>query len=100
MGSGSPKPSVVLVRRAWSDSASWSGVITGLQAEWYPVTAPANPPRSLAGDSADYLKTIQGPVILVGQSYGGSVITDAATGNTKSRGSSQDACETHIETIL
>ncbi|MEU6325178.1 alpha/beta hydrolase [Streptomyces sp. NPDC047009] len=78
------KPTVVLVHGAWSDSASWSGVIKRLQADGYRVTAPATPLRSLSGDStylADYLKTIQGPVILVGHSYGGGVITDAATGN-------------------
>ncbi|MFJ2647993.1 alpha/beta fold hydrolase [Streptomyces sp. NPDC087420] len=80
-----PKPTVVLVHGAWSDSASWSGVVERLQAKGYPVTATPTALRGLSDDSAylaSYLKTIQGPVILVGQSYGGSVITDAATGNT------------------
>ncbi|QIQ06117.1 alpha/beta fold hydrolase [Streptomyces liangshanensis] len=80
-----PKPTVVLVHGAWSDSASWSGVVKRLQAKGYPVTAVPTPLRGLSDDSAylaSYLKTVQGPVILVGQSYGGSVITDAATGNT------------------
>ena len=77
-----PKPTVVLVNGAWSDAASWSGVVKQLQAAGYPVVAPPTQLRSLSGDSAyldSYLKTIQGPVVLVGQSYGGSVITDAAT---------------------
>jgi pimeloyl-ACP methyl ester carboxylesterase len=79
-----PKPTIVLVNGAWSDSASWSGVIKRLQADGYPVTAPPTALRGLADDSAylsSYLKTVQGPVVLVGQSYGGAVITDAATGN-------------------
>jgi pimeloyl-ACP methyl ester carboxylesterase len=81
-----PKPTVVLVNGAWSDSASWSGVVKRLQADGYPVAAPPTGLRSLSSDSAylaSYLKTIQGPVVLVGQSYGGSVITNAATGNNR-----------------
>jgi pimeloyl-ACP methyl ester carboxylesterase len=80
-----PKPTVVLVNGAWSDSASWSGVIKRLQTKGYPVTAPPTALRSLSDDSAylaSYLKTIQGPIVLVGHSYGGSVITNAATDNT------------------
>ncbi|MGW4485432.1 alpha/beta fold hydrolase [Amycolatopsis sp. NPDC004368] len=79
-----PKPTIVLVNGAWSDSASWGGVIKPLQAAGYPVVAPPTALRSLSGDSAllaSYLKTIQGPIVLVGQSYGGAVITGAATGN-------------------
>jgi pimeloyl-ACP methyl ester carboxylesterase len=79
------KPTVVLVNGAWSDSAGWSGVIKRLGADGYPVTAPPTALRGLSDDSsylASYLKTIQGPIVLVGQSYGGSVITNAATGNT------------------
>ncbi|MFE6552892.1 alpha/beta fold hydrolase [Streptomyces sp. NPDC057746] len=78
------KPTVVLVHGAWADSAGWSGVVKRLQADGYPVTAPANPLRGLSSDSAylaDYLKTIHGPIILVGHSYGGAVITNTATGN-------------------
>ncbi|MFJ5220992.1 alpha/beta fold hydrolase [Streptomyces sp. NPDC088354] len=78
------KPTVVLVHGAWADSAGWSGVVTRLQAEGYRVTAPATPLRSLSSDAAylnDYLKTITGPIVLVGHSYGGAVITNAATGN-------------------
>ncbi|MFF3946831.1 alpha/beta fold hydrolase [Streptomyces sp. NPDC001902] len=83
-GKPKPKPTVVLVHGAWADSAGWSGVAKRLQADGYPVTAPATPLRGLGSDAAylaDYLKTINGPVVLVGHSYGGAVITDAATGN-------------------
>lgn len=79
-----PKPTVVLVNGAWSSSESWSAVAKRLQAAGFPVVAPPTKLSSLSGDSAylaSYLKTIQGPVVLVGQSYGGSVITDAATGD-------------------
>ncbi|MDX3076322.1 alpha/beta fold hydrolase [Streptomyces sp. NPDC088354] len=79
-----PKPTVVLVNGAWSDAASWKGVINRLQADGYPVVAPPTGLRGVSADSsylASYLKTIQGPVVLVGQSYGGTVITNAATGN-------------------
>ncbi|MER5604306.1 alpha/beta hydrolase [Streptomyces sp. NPDC002265] len=78
------KPTVVLVHGAWADSSSWSGVVKRLQADGYPVTAPATPLRGLAGDASylsDYLKTVKGPIVLVGHSYGGAVITNAATGN-------------------
>lgn len=84
LGYSAPKPTVVLVNGAWSDSASWKSVIELLQGQGYTVAAPPTALRSLSGDSAylaSYLKTIQGPVVLVGQSYGGSVITDAATGD-------------------
>jgi pimeloyl-ACP methyl ester carboxylesterase len=79
-----PKPTIVLVHGGWADASSWSGVISRLQAEGYTVDAPPNPLRGLAGDSAylaSYLKTITGPIVLVGHSYGGAVITNAATGN-------------------
>jgi pimeloyl-ACP methyl ester carboxylesterase len=79
----SPKPTIVLVNGAWANSASWNGVIELLQAEGYTVYAPPNPLRSLQGDSdtiADFLKTISGPIVLVGHSYGGMVITNAANG--------------------
>jgi pimeloyl-ACP methyl ester carboxylesterase len=84
-GSSAPKPTVVLVNGAWSEPGSFDGVIKKLQNDGYPVVAPPTALRSLSGDStylSSYLKTIQGPIVLVGQSYGGSVITNAATGNT------------------
>jgi pimeloyl-ACP methyl ester carboxylesterase len=79
------KPTVVLVHGAWSDASGWKGVTKRLQADGYKVTAPAVPLRGLSSDAqylADYLKTISGPIVLVGHSYGGSVITQAATGNS------------------
>ena len=82
--SGRPKPTIVLEHGAWADGSSWDGVIGLLHAEGYTVYAPPDPLRGLANDSAtlaDFLKTIAGPVILVGHSYGGMVITNAATGN-------------------
>ncbi len=75
---------MVLVNGAWANNAAWSGVIERLQTEGYTVDAPPNPLQSLKGDAAtiaDLLKTIKGPIVLVGHSYGGAVITNAATGN-------------------
>jgi len=80
----SARPTVVLVNGAWANSASWSGVILRLQSEGYAVDAPPNPLQSLKGDAATiagFLKTINGPIVLVGHSYGGAVITNAAKGN-------------------
>src|SRR5437016_12164196 len=73
---------VVLVHGAFADASSWTGVIERLQARGVQVTAPANPLRGLASDSA-YLASvfdqIPGPVLAVGHSYAGAVITNAAT---------------------
>jgi pimeloyl-ACP methyl ester carboxylesterase len=78
-----PKPTIVLVHGAFADASSWSGVVTRLQRDGYTVRAPANPLQGVAYD-ASYLKailaTIKGPIVLVGHSYGGMVITNAATG--------------------
>jgi pimeloyl-ACP methyl ester carboxylesterase len=78
------KPTVVLVHGAWADASSWSQVTERLQKDGYRVLAPANPLRSLDGDAA-YLKSIlaqeQGPFVVVGHSYGGAVITNAAASN-------------------
>ena len=79
-----PKPSIVLVHGAWADTSSWDGVIQRLQADGYTVYALPNPLRGLAYDPAylaDFLHTISGPIVLVGHSYGGAVITNAATGD-------------------
>jgi pimeloyl-ACP methyl ester carboxylesterase len=76
------RPTVVLVHGAWADGSSWNKVVKRLQADGYPVRVPPNPLRSLPQDSegvADFLATIDGPVVLVGHSYGGAVITNAAT---------------------
>jgi pimeloyl-ACP methyl ester carboxylesterase len=75
-------PTVVLVHGAFADASSWSGVITRLQAKGVPVMAPANPLRGITADSAyigAVLDQIDGPVVAVGHSYGGAVITNAAT---------------------
>ncbi|MCX5166483.1 alpha/beta fold hydrolase [Streptomyces antibioticus] len=77
------KPTVVLVHGAFADSTSWNGVIAKLKHEGYPVIAPANPLRGLSSDAAylkELLASIDGPVVLAGHSYGGSVISNAAKG--------------------
>ena len=81
-----PKPTIVLEHGAWADASGWAGVIKILQREGYTVDAPPNPLRGLSEDAgylANYLEKITGPVVLVGHSYGGAVITNAATGNPK-----------------
>lgn len=78
------RPTVVLVHGAWADASSWAGEVKSLQASGYTVRAIANPLQNLTTDSetvADFLKTVSGPIVLVGHSYGGSVITNAAAGN-------------------
>src|ERR687887_2854685 len=75
-------PTVVLVHGAFADASSWNGVIERLQAKGIPVMAPANPLRGIAADSAyaaAVFGQIEGPVVAVGHSYGGAVITNAAT---------------------
>jgi pimeloyl-ACP methyl ester carboxylesterase len=82
--SGGSKPTIVLVHGAWADGSGWSEVVRRLQRHGYPVRVPPNPLRSLPGDAAtvaSFLSTIPGPIVLVGHSYGGAVITNAATGN-------------------
>lgn len=77
------KPTVVLVHGAWADSSSWDGVVSSLQQQGYDVRAIANPLRNLTTDSeyvATFLKSLNSPIVLVGHSYGGSVITNAAAG--------------------
>jgi pimeloyl-ACP methyl ester carboxylesterase len=78
----SESPTVVLVHGAFADASSWNGVIKRLHAQGVPVTAPANPLRGVSTDSAyitGLLEQIPGPVVAVGHSYGGAVITNAAT---------------------
>ena len=75
------EPTVVLVHGAFADASSWNGVIERLQAKGVNVTAPANPLRGIASDSAYIAKVLEetpGPVVAVGHSYGGAVITNAA----------------------
>lgn len=81
--SSTDKPTIILVHGAFADSSSWSGVITGLQQHGYTVVAAPDELRSVKGDAAavsSLIKTIPGPVVLVGHSYGGSVISEAAAG--------------------
>jgi len=81
---GCVKPTIVLVHGAWADASSWSGEVERLQQAGYVARAVTNPLRGLTGDSAsiaDFLGTLDGPIVLVGHSYGGSVITNAAAGN-------------------
>jgi pimeloyl-ACP methyl ester carboxylesterase len=74
-------PTVVLVHGAFADGSSWNGVIERLRAKGVSVIAPANPLRGIAIDSAyvaGVLADVPGPVIAVGHSYGGAVISNAA----------------------
>src|SRR5215207_7243665 len=76
------QPTVVLVHGAFADASGWNGVIERLQAEGVQIMAPANPLRGISIDSAyiaSLLEQIPGPVLAVGHSYGGAVITNAAT---------------------
>jgi pimeloyl-ACP methyl ester carboxylesterase len=76
------RPTIVLVHGAFADASSWNGVIEWLQQQGYTVMAPANPLRGVAFDSAytaSLLGQIDGPVLLAGHSYGGAVISNAAT---------------------
>ncbi|MBF6206791.1 alpha/beta hydrolase [Streptomyces gardneri] len=83
--SSSPAPAIVLVHGAFADSSSWNGVIERLRAQGHSVIAAANPLRGLDSDAAyvaSVLDSVEGPCILAGHSYGGSVITVAAAGRT------------------
>jgi len=78
------KPTIVLVHGAFAESSSWNGVISRLSEHGVTAVAAANPLRSLAGDAAyvrDVISSVGGPVVLVGHSYGGLVITEAAARN-------------------
>jgi pimeloyl-ACP methyl ester carboxylesterase len=78
----SHEPTIVLVHGAFADASSWDGVVERLLQGGHHVVAPANPLRGVAADSAylaSYISQIDGPMILVGHSYGGAVISNAAT---------------------
>lgn len=81
-------PTIVLVHGAFADSSSWNEVIARLHGDGFPVIAPANPLRDLH-DDARYLRSvidsIDGPIVLVGHSYGGSVMSEAADGAAQVR---------------
>ena len=75
-------PTVVLVHGAFADASSWNGVVELLLAKGVKVTAPANPLRGIAIDSAyiaGVLEQVPGPILAVGHSYGGAVLSNAAT---------------------
>jgi pimeloyl-ACP methyl ester carboxylesterase len=80
----SDSPTVVLVHGAFADGSSWSGVIERLSTRGITTVAVANPLRGISADSA-YLASVldqtAGPIVLVGHSYGGALISNAATGN-------------------
>jgi pimeloyl-ACP methyl ester carboxylesterase len=83
------KVSVVLVHGAFADASSWRRVIPILEKDGFTVTAVQNPLKSLADDVATTKRVIDSQkenVILVGHSYGGAIITDAAAGNSKVKG--------------
>jgi pimeloyl-ACP methyl ester carboxylesterase len=76
------QPTIMLVHGAFADASSWNGVIELLLQQGYTVIAPANPLRGVTADSAytaSLLSQIDGPVLLAGHSYGGAVISNAAT---------------------
>ncbi len=78
------KATIVLVHGAFADSSSWNGVITRLQQDGYKAVAVANPLRSVSSDArlvSDVVDGIDRPVVLVGHSYGGQVISNAAKGH-------------------
>ncbi|MDX1993389.1 MAG: alpha/beta hydrolase [bacterium] len=82
------KPTIVLVHGAFAESSSWHEVISTLLAHDYPVVAAANPLRGLKNDAAELaglLASIEGPLVLVGHSYGGMLISNAAHGNGQIR---------------
>ena len=82
--SAGPKPTIVLVHGGWADASGWNAVTQRLQDDGYTVIALANPLRNFETDSAylaSVLATITGPIVLVGHSVGGVLITNAATGN-------------------
>jgi pimeloyl-ACP methyl ester carboxylesterase len=80
------RTTVILVHGAFAESASWNGVISPLLAQGYDVVAVANPLRSVSSDAAylaRLMEQIPGPMVLVGHSYGGMVINDAAVDNPR-----------------
>ncbi len=82
----SGKPTIVLVHGAFADASSWNSVAAELRDKGYPVVAVANPLRSVSGDArytASLIDRIPGPMVLVGHSYGGSVISAAAEGQAR-----------------
>jgi pimeloyl-ACP methyl ester carboxylesterase len=89
LGAQSPKPTIVLVHGAFADGSSWQHLIPLLEHDGYPVIAVQNPLSSLSDDITTTKRVIDaqaGPVIVVGHSYGGAVITAAAAQNAHIKG--------------
>lgn len=83
------RPTILLVHGAFAESLSWEAVVERLIADGYPVVAAANPLRGLSSDSAyvaSLVDTLPGPVVMVGHSYGGAVISNAAEGKKNVKG--------------
>jgi pimeloyl-ACP methyl ester carboxylesterase len=81
--SQAPTPTIVFVHGGWAGSSGWNQEITDLERQGFSVIAPANPLRDLASDAAyvrSVVQSIDGPIVLVGHSYGGAVISNAAVG--------------------
>src|SRR6478735_9935421 len=73
------KPTIVLVHGAFAESSSWNDVAEKLVSDGYRVIAYANPLRTIAGDAAgltELVRSVDGPVVLAGHSYGGAVVTN------------------------
>jgi len=82
----SGKPTIILIHGAFAESSSWNGVVAELLADGYPVIAAANPLRGVKNDAehaSSVVKSINGPVVLVGHSYGGSVISNVHDGKVR-----------------
>src|SRR4029077_1480783 len=81
-------PTIVLVHGAWADATGFDAEIRALQRQGFRAIGFANPLRDLAADSAyfpEFLRSLAGPIVLVGHSYGGNVISVAAAGNDQVR---------------
>jgi pimeloyl-ACP methyl ester carboxylesterase len=86
MSMAADTPTIVLVHGAWADATGFDAEIRALQDRGYTAIGFANPLRDLAGDAAylaEYLRTLSGPIVLVGHSYGGNVISTTAIGNAQ-----------------
>lgn len=84
MGMAAETPTIVLVHGAWADATGFDAEIRALQDRGYSAIGFGNPLRDLAGDAAylaEFLRTLSGPIVLVGHSYGGNVISTAAIGS-------------------
>jgi pimeloyl-ACP methyl ester carboxylesterase len=78
------KPTVVFVHGAWADNSGFDGSIRALRGQGFRAIGASNPLRDLRSDAAyvaALLRSIEGPIVMVGHSYGGAVMSNAATGN-------------------